>query len=135
MVRELFAQHEREIESLLDDLAVARREADDVEARVREHPALGLLGPEEVRRWCPVPDPPVSAAAPSVPPPGPARTTVVHRPRRPVGPGEAGGADAGRRAGDGTDAPPRAPMAVRYSWAWKVGVVVAVVGLLLLKFG
>ena len=131
MVRELFEQHEREIESLLDELATARREADAVERRIREHPALGLLGPEGVRRWGPVqdPQPPTSGR-------GQVRTTVVHRPRRPVGSGAGAGVEAVRGDGDGARAShSRAVRAGRYSWAWKVGLALAVVGLLLLKFG
>ncbi|MGA2838079.1 MAG: hypothetical protein ABSF84_15915 [Acidimicrobiales bacterium] len=131
-VRDLVERHERELESLADDLAEARLEADAVEARIRDHPALGLLTPDEVTRLLP----PAPAAKPtSAPASGPPRTTVDRRPR-PQGPtGSDGRGHEGRTTEPDTPPRSRASGLVTSHWVWKAGIAITVVALLLLKFG
>jgi hypothetical protein len=134
VVRDLVERHERELDSLADDLAEARLEADAAEARIREHPALGLLSPDEAARLVlpPAPTGPVAptAARRSTEP----RTTVVRRPREPARTGAGGGGD---RGGSGAPEAPRsrASQLITSHWVWKAGVAVTLVALLLLKFG
>ena len=132
VVRDLVERHERELQWLADDLAEARLEADAAEARVRVHPALGLLTPDEVAQFLP--------PAPAVPPSpcrdaGPPRTTVVNRPR-PEAPAASGGGGEKERS-TGHDASPRSggSRLVTSHWVWKAGIAITVVALLLLKFG
>jgi hypothetical protein len=141
VVRELVERHERELESLAEDLAEARRHADEAEARVREHPALGLLGSDEAARLLPParpPEPPASTAPSGERAPGtrPPATTVVRRPPHAQQVGSV------RPDDDGGTAAPVAPetrsrgarLATSH-WVWKAGVGLTVVALLLLKFG
>ena len=127
VVRELFDRNELELEELVAELEEARRAADTAEARVRAHPALGLLTPDEVAVLVPADREP----EPAGPAQDPARTTVVRRPPAPSGAGPGG------PAGPDDDLDPRSPVAriVTSQWIWKVGVAVVVVALLLLKFG
>jgi hypothetical protein len=141
VVRDLFERHEQEIESLLADLTEARREADAAEEQVRAHPAFGLLGADEAERLLPtavIADP----VEPAVDADGRPRTTVVNR-HRPTP--AAGAVQSVPPSGPGATAPPsdigsptersRASRLVTSHWVWKVGVVLTVTALLLLKFG
>lgn len=133
VVRQLVEQHEEELEALAAELARARREAEEVEALVRHHPALGLLGPDEASRLVP-PSVRAPGAAEVTATSGPPRTTVVRRPSaRPSGP------DPAPAVGDPVPTGPSersaATRLVTSHWIWKAGVALTVVALLLLKFG
>ena len=138
VVRELVERHERELESLAADLDRARREADAAEGRIRAHPALDLLGPDEVARLVPAAVEPGSRPPKVVAVP---RTTVDRRPRTSEPPvvqpgGGADGDPAHRPVGTGpADTRSAGSRLVTSHWVWKAGVALTVVALLLLKFG
>jgi len=133
VVRDLVERHEQELASLDAELESVRRQADAAEARIRTHPALGLLSPDEAAHLIPVTadgpaDRPASNGAVR---PGPPRTTVVHRASRVRAPSPEPGAP------DDGDDPPRSrgTRLVTSHWVWKAGVALTVVALLLVKFG
>ncbi len=131
VVRTLFDRNEQVLDALKVELDEATAEADQAEARVRAHPALGLLAADEVEVLVPPERAPEPVAGPTG---GPPRTTVDRRPSRVVptpeavvpGGSVAGVEDAGR---------PLVTRVVTSHWVWKVGVAVVVVALLLVKFG
>ena len=130
-VRTLFDRNEQVLEALRLELEAAVAEADDAEARVRTHPALGLLAADEVQMLVPPERP---RDDPATLPAGPPLTTVDRRPSvaRPA-PGQvAGPVDGGDVDVDGRT---RIGRLVTGHWVWKAGVAVVVVALLLLKFG
>ena len=133
VVRTLFDRNEQVLAALRLELDEAERETDAAESRVRSHPALGLLAPDEVEVLVPA----AREAAGGLPLAAlPPRTTVVRRPRATPSAAD-GGPEARGDGGAGTadDTRTRAARLVTSHWVWKAGVAVTVVALLLLKFG
>ena len=132
LVRELVARHEAEIADLETRLAAAESDAAEAERAVRRHPALVLLHPDEARDLLPEPSGPSGAGG------RPPATTVVRREvavpvvdRNPVTrPADGHASPAPEPAGGGLGA-----RIVRSHWWWRVGIVLVVVALLLLKLG
>ena len=130
LVRDLVARNEDVIEALETRLAEIEHLAADAERRVRDHPALALLEPEDVRDL--VPNPPVAAVIDD----GRPRTTVVQRPRSPA-PVPAATSTPAR----GVVAPRvKVPAGVvgrivQSHWWWRIGIAVVVVSLIILKVG
>ena len=135
LVRDLVARHEAEIADLEARLAATEAAAEEAERAVRRHPALVRLHPDEARALLPVPTGSSGTAG------RPPATTVVHR-ETPAPPGGSHpGPDTGRGGGPAspTAAEPEpaglATRIVRSHWWWRVGIVLVVVALLLLKWG
>jgi hypothetical protein len=151
VVRGLVARYEQEIAALALELELALAEASEAERSVDGHSlaeVLGLGSPGGVR-IAPEPIAPVATVAtPSLRSDSPVsatppRTTVVTRPRtRPPdawsapssapmasAPSPTGEASGSRRSGDSWSSRWKA------RWMMKAGVVFALVGILLLKFG
>lgn len=124
IVRDLVARNEEAIADLEARLTLAEAEAAASERAVRRHPALVLLPPDEARQLLP--------AAPRGPrPPSPGATTVVRR--APTAPAAAAPPSA-------TPAPDGPPLSlgsrlVRSHWWWRVGIVLVLVAVVLLKVG
>jgi hypothetical protein len=135
VVRNLFDRNEQVLEALRSEFDEVVREADAAEAKLRAHPALGLLAADEAAMLVPVPSDRREPGATT--PTELARTTVDPRPRPTAPPGPAvpdvpGGSDP--RDGNGTGKT-RVSRLIASHWVWKCGVAVTVVALLLLKFG
>jgi hypothetical protein len=155
-VRETVARSERQIEVLLGELAVARREADEAERRVSQHPSAIWLDalPEALAV---TPDAPVTVSpsdpvqVPMTTPVASSGPTVVDR--RPSLAEQTG---APTSAASGASAAPAGPSRRRRSrpgrqrsrrgrqalrsilttgWLWKVGLVLVIGALVLLKLG
>ena len=126
-VRTLFDRNEQVLEALRLELADAVAEADGAEARVRTHPALGLLAADEVHMLVPPEREPADVAEPSGDPP---RTTVDRRPSTVRPSSGVPAVPAEEEDGRG-----RVGRLVTGHWVWKAGVAVVVVALALLKFG
>jgi hypothetical protein len=131
LVRDLVSRHEAEIADLEARLGAAEAAAEEAERAVRRHPALVLLHPDEVRALLPEPTGPSGTAgrAPA--------TTVVRREAAPPPTDRVAGsrqADAGSPATEPSDAGLGARI-IRSHWWWRVGIVLVVVALLLLKLG
>ncbi|MGB7053084.1 MAG: hypothetical protein WBG41_16080 [Acidimicrobiales bacterium] len=161
-VREIVARSERQIELLLGELAVARREADDAERRVSEHRSAPWLDALPYALAI-TPDAPLTGS-PSDPAPVPMTTPVASSgptvvDRRPSlaeqreAPRSATSAASAASAASGTSAGPshrrrsrprrqlwrRARLALgsilTTGWLWKVGLVLVIGALVLLKVG
>ena len=132
VVRALFDRNEQELEALRREFDDACHETEAVEARVRAHPALGLLTPDEVTMLVP-PDRGSGLGSPHEAPPP--RTTVDRRPRTAEALAAVVEGGAGDGAVGGEAGRTRAGRLVTSHWVWRVGVAVVVVALLLLKFG
>ena len=130
LVRDLVNRNEEEIESLLARLTEIESEAEVAEWDVRAHPGLALLDPDVAADLVPEP------VAPDVDPDRP-RTTVVRRAAL-----DAPAVRPGRRSGAVTS--PTAPAATPTGlvgrlttshWWWRIGIVLVLVALVLVKFG
>jgi len=128
LVRDLVTRNEEEIESLLARLAEVEDRAEAAERDVRGHPGLTLLDPEVAADLVPEP------AAPEVDPDRP-RTTVVRRAGTDAPAPRSG---ARTRASAAEPVPTGTGLAGRVTtshWWWRIGIVLVLVALALLKFG
>ena len=143
LVRDLVNRNEEEIEALVARLTEVEAAAEAVEQEVRVHPGLALLDPDVVADL--VPEPTVPEIDPDRP-----RTTVVRR----ASPGTSSDQRGGRPAtptptttptttsmstapvATPTEAPPGLVGRLTTShWWWRIGIVLVLVALVLLKFG
>ena len=133
LVRELVNRNEEEIEALVARLTDIEAAAEAVEQEVRDHPGLALLDPDVAAVL--VPEPTVPEVDPDRP-----RTTVVRR--------ATPGVSSDQRTGRSSTAPTTAPVATPTEppsglvgrlttshWWWRIGIVIVLVALVLLKFG
>jgi hypothetical protein len=131
LVRGLVSRNEEAIDALLAHLDEVERSAAAAERSVREHPGLSLLPPGEAEQLIPAPPAPVVVVDDGRP-----RTTVVDRSRPTPSPG---GRSRASRATAGTAALEMSKgwltrLTTSHLW-WRIGIVLVVVALLLVKFG
>ena len=130
LVRDLVNRNEEEIESLLARLAEVEAGAGAAEREVRDHPGLAALDPDIVADL--VPEPAEPAIDPSRP-----RTTVVRR-SAPGDPVERAGRERGTPTPTTAAPDPPTGLVGRLTtshWWWRIGIVLVLVALALLKFG
>jgi hypothetical protein len=132
LVRDLVTRNEDEIETLLARLAELEAQAEEAELAVRRHPGLALVAPDVAERLLPLPQ-----ALDVEPGAGRPRTTVVTR-------GAQARSDTGQ-AGATTAPGPASPVTgeskgvlgrlTTSHWWWRIGIVLVLVALVLLKVG
>ncbi len=127
LVRDIVTRNEEEIESLLARLADVEARAEEAERAVRTHAGLALVAPDVAAGL--VPEPPPRKVDPDRPrtivvqraAPAPARRERQRTATRPAPPAERSTGFVGRLTTS--------------HWWWRIGIVLVLVAVVLLKFG
>jgi hypothetical protein len=127
LVRDIVTRNEEEIESLLARLAEVEARAEEAELAVRRHPGLAHVAPDVAAGLVPAP------TAPEADPDRP-RTTVVQR----AAPGPAPRPrhrSTSRAASPAERSTGFVGRLTTSHWWWRIGIVLVLVAVVLLKFG